>query len=157
MKLSKAVEGFLMDFRAENSERTTILYRGTFKVMIEYLHDPDVETIDENTLKNFMNYVRYDHKPKRFSGDTSPYSPSMVDNYWKGIRSFYRWAEHSLEIKRPDTHLPRPHFKLPVVNAFSESDIKGLLDACTYSAEKAPPARRLIAASGAPGCVIERF
>ncbi len=58
MKLSKAVEGFLMDFRTENAERTTILHRGTFKVMIEYLNHPDIETIDENTLKNFMNYIR---------------------------------------------------------------------------------------------------
>jgi integrase/recombinase XerD len=139
MKLSKAIEGYLIDLRARGfSEQTLRLYGMYLPKVTEFLKDPEVDQVTGAGLNEYMVYIRTQYVPKRFSGDQSPLSASAVDNHWECIRSFFKWCNVSLEIPRPDINLYRPKFKLPPVSAFTEEEIKRLVEGCVYNREKNP-------------------
>jgi integrase/recombinase XerD len=133
----------LYDFQADgNSPRTTNLYRMTLPKLVEFLGDPEVEQIKFDDLQRYMMYLRTEYVPKRLNGDTSPLSGSSLDNYWKGIRGFFRWCNQALEIPRPDLKLKQPKYAKPVKTPFSETEIKALIKACEYTTEAKSVDRR---------------
>lgn len=143
MKLSQAIEGFLYDFQANgNSDRTAKLYKLYLHKLDEFLDDQDVEQVTHDDLQDYMMYLRTDYKPFRFSGDTSPLSPSALDNHWKAFRSFFGWAERIMGIPRPDLHIGKPDYDLPVVKALTEHEIRAILKACEYKREAIPGDRK---------------
>jgi integrase/recombinase XerD len=136
MLFSTAIEGFSLYMRAgAYSPGTERNHRDNLVRLKDYLGDPQVESVTLADLQRFIAWLKKDYVPKRFSRDTSPVSPAHVDNHWKAIRSFFRWAEIDLQIKRPDDKLQRPRFKDPEIKPFTESEIKLMLRACEYSAE----------------------
>ena len=143
MKLSKAVEGFTLDCAAgDYSPKTIQLYRGNLRILVDWIHDKELENITPLDLTHFMSYIRTEYKPSRFGGDTRPLSASAVDNYWKALRSFFRWCKAMLGIERPDMNLKRPRYQLPEVVPFTEKEIKALVRACDYTKRAATDKRR---------------
>ena len=127
MFVSKAVEGFLLDMRSGGYATTTVkLYAFILNRLVESFSDPPIETIHIDDLREFMANLRAQQPP--LSG---PY----LDNHWKAIRTFFRWCNEALHIKRPDLELTRPKYKFAEVIPFSEAEIKRLLQACEFSRE----------------------
>ncbi len=93
MKLSEAIDGFIL-FRQGNrkgdlSPNTIKLYRK----LIAYLDDPDVNQISSDMFAEFMRHLAGDYR--QVNG--SPLSTYSQDNYWKAIRSFWKWAAENLK------------------------------------------------------------
>jgi integrase/recombinase XerD len=133
MKLSAALQGYFLEIQTSYAASTVRLYKLLMPKLVDYLGDPEVNEITLHDLQRFIQHLQTDYVPVRFGEDRSKLSPSAVDNYWKGTRSFFGWAEDALGIQRPDLKLSRPAYKLAEVTPFSESDVKRLLKACDYS------------------------
>jgi len=135
MRLSEAVHGFLIARAADGySPNTLNMYRHDLGSMVQYLSDPELESISLADVRAFFAWLRDGYVPKRVSGDTKPLAPSTLSNAWCAIRSFYTWASDELHIERPDTQLQQPRFTRPEVPPFSQDDIEKLLDAAQYTA-----------------------
>lgn len=143
MKMSTAIEGYLLDIAASGYAPTTVrLYSLYLPKVATYFNDPDIDVITTGGLKSFMLYLQSEYTSKRPDGRRLPLSPSAIDNYWKAIRSFFTWAANTLSIPRPDLDLKRPKYKLPEVTSFTETEIKKILNACEYTADIHPKGKR---------------
>lgn len=132
MRLSRAIEGFLVNIGAEGYAPPTVqLYQGDCGVMLNYLGDREVEEITTQDLREYFYYICNDYKPVRFGGDQSPLSPSAVDNYWKCMRAFFKWCDRELRTGRPDEGIKRPVYEDPEVNPYSKAEIIEILKAAT--------------------------
>ncbi len=138
MLLSKAVEGFLLDFSLQHSASTAYrTYHPALRHLIRHLGDLPLKQITSAALKQFMHYLVTEYIPERDQYSTrkgSPLSSSAVDNYWKALRSFFRWAhKNGLIDKNPASDLPRLKFFTPEIQPFTEEEIKRLLKAAEFA------------------------
>lgn len=134
MKLSKAVEGYLLFASTKYAAATVEHYQKTLIKVIEHLNDPDVETISVQDLQRYFIFLKTQYKPHRFLGagqEPRIMSDAGLEGYWKALRSFFEWAEQSLQTSRPDKAIPQPKYRLPEVKAFTPEEMKKLL----YAAE----------------------
>jgi integrase/recombinase XerD len=134
MLLSKAIEGFILDGLAGSySPNTMRLYKMYLGMHLYHNGDCELDEITPESFSRYMSYLRNEYKPHRSNGNSTPLSPSALDNHWKCLRAFYRWCNRVLGMKRPDLQLPRQRFKLPEVSPLSEEQIKALITACEYT------------------------
>lgn len=141
MLLSKAIEGFLLDFSLRNSASTAYrAYHPALRHLVRHLGDLPLEEIAPDNLIKFMHYLAAEYVPARNEYSTrrgTPLSGSAIDNYWKALRSFFRWANDNRLIKsNPAMNLPRPRFSLPEIQPFTEDEIKRLLKVAEYTQVK---------------------
>lgn len=143
MRLRQATEGLFFAMRADGYSQATIeLYQYVLDRLAHFLGDPDVEEIKPNDLTRYFAYLRTDYKPRRSSGDDAPLSGSTLQNHWKGIRTFFRWAAEELELSRPDTKLKLPPNNPKAILPLSEENIKALIDAAEYTRQAATRQRK---------------
>lgn len=144
MILSLATQGFLTHMKAEGYSPSTIaLYTYVLEVLKTFLQDEDIERIKLTDLNRFFGYLREEYKPERKNKDRSPLSGGSLQNFWKGIRTFYKWAEDELGIKnRPDTKLKIPSKNPKVIMPLSEDEIRALLKVAEYAKEVFPSNRK---------------
>jgi len=135
MKLSVAVDGFLMDYAIENSPATARTWKYCLKHLVEFLDDKDIQDIAPGELSAFMQYLSDEYTPNRPDGNEDPLSPAAIDNHWKSTRSLLKWADDVLGIENPSMDMPRLPNVRPTIRAFSIEEIKKLLYACEYSKE----------------------
>jgi integrase/recombinase XerD len=125
MQMTQAIEGFRLDLAARSYSPDTIkLYGFLLGKLAESLGDPEVGAVKPAQLADYLNTMR-----------EAGLSGSSMDNVWKAVRSFYNWASEALDVKRPDSKMPRPKFKLPEVQEFSEAEIKRLIEGCKFTRE----------------------
>jgi len=131
MKLSKAIEGYLLYAQNTYSTETVIHYHKTLKKVLNHLGDREVESIKSNDLQQYFLFLRTEYKPYRFSGEERLMSPAGVEGYWKALRSFFKWFDDVFSSGRPDKAIPQPKYQLAQVQAFSRDELKRII----YSAE----------------------
>jgi integrase/recombinase XerD len=137
MKLSTAVNGYLLFAKTKYAAATVSHYEQTLQNVIVHLHDPEIERISVEDLQKYFIYLRTEYKPFKFrhiGEKPTLMTEAGVEGYWKAIRSFYKWAEANLNAKRPDKFIPQPKYKMDVVRAFSKEEMKKLI----YFAEWVP-------------------
>lgn len=129
MKMSVAVEGFILSANAEGmSERTLELYKAQLARFTSWLDDAEIEAIQAHDLRRFLVWLRDDYR--------SPYgkqvSRKSVYNNWTAIRSFFKWAwKDGLVGENPCIEIPPPRFSSTQPDPFTEKEVKLLLKACT--------------------------
>lgn len=134
MLLSKAIEGFILYAEGGAYSPAYIpTLQGRLNYICKYFGDPEIESITAERWSQFWHHLHTEYKPKRFGGDESPLKYSSIDNYWKIIRGFCRWANEALSIARVELHLKRPKYELPEIFPYSQDEVKRLLDACQYT------------------------
>ncbi|MGB4323430.1 MAG: phage integrase N-terminal SAM-like domain-containing protein [Anaerolineaceae bacterium] len=105
MKLLYAIEGFLIcktgNRKGDLSPKTLYLYRHLLIKLCESLENPDIEIITEIDLARFMSDLA---DPKR------NLSTSAQDNYFKAIRSFWKWAVENFKVDPIHLKLRQPAF-----------------------------------------------
>jgi len=130
MKLSTAYQGYRTTKLGEGmSESTLVIYDWVFKEMIAQLGDPEVDKITKQDLNGFMFHMRHNYKTRA----QKPLSSSSLDNAWKGIRSFFKWAFEDLGIERPDINLARPKVTSREIQPFTAEEVEKLLRACAQT------------------------
>lgn len=136
MKLSKAVEGFLLYAQTYYADATTERMAKHLRKVVEHLNDPEFESITEEDLQKYFVFLRTEYRPFRFiknppegqePAQPELMSPAGVDNYWKAIRALFQWGERNFWTPRPDKAIPQPKYKLEEVKAFSSDEVKKLL------------------------------
>lgn len=143
MKLSQAKQGFLTFLKADGYSLSTVaLYDYVLNALGEFLEDMEIERIKPNDLMRYFSYLRDGYKPNRKNGSEAPLSGGTLQNHWKGIRTFFGWAEEDLGLKkRPDLKIRLPRNNPKVIMPFSEGEIKALLKAAEFT-EVAPGNRK---------------
>ncbi len=128
MKLSNAIDGFLLDGSTHYAAATIHLHELNLSAMCCYMGDPELEMITSDMMASWLSYLKFDYQPKRFatSKTTGPLSPSALNNYWKSVRVFFGWAQRRLNLTRPDTDLQKPKYQLPEVQPFKQEQITAL-------------------------------
>jgi integrase/recombinase XerD len=142
MLLHEAIKGFLIDISTNYSLQTVRLYRFNLKLFEEQVNNPEVQEISCHDVADFIRYLRTDYIPKRTNGDTSPLSPSAIDNYWKAVRSFFGWCHRVLGIPRPDLTVQRPKYRLPEVIPFNKDELKRIIRCCDWTREAHPDGQK---------------
>jgi len=137
MKLDKAIEGFTLQMRSSNYSPSTVgLYEYVLKNLSDFLKNPEVAKIGHQDLQKYFVYLSEEYKPKRFGGNIEPLSSSSRQNHWKGIRTFFKWAEFEFNLKiRPDERLKIPYYNPKEVMPFTEQDIHALLKTSEFTEE----------------------
>lgn len=135
MKLSKAIDGFIFALAADGYSKSTIdLYRIMLTNLITYLMDCDVADVKNSDLVRYFAFLRTDYIPRRQGDSIGPLSGSTLQNHWKAIRRFFRWAQEDLGVKnRPDQKLRLPTNNPREILPLSETDVRSLLEAAEFT------------------------
>ncbi|GAP14879.1 site-specific recombinase XerD [Longilinea arvoryzae] len=133
MKLSKAIEGYLLDSSTTHAVATVYLRKAYLGMFCEYAEDPDLTSVTSDDLARWLAYLKNDYVPHRFPSAKTigPLSPSALDNHWKSLRSFFGWCERKLKLPRPDLSLQKPKYKLPEVVPFTQEQMTKLFTYAT--------------------------
>ena len=136
MKLSHAVEGFLIARTAEGYSQSTLgIYNWALHLLIDWSQDKDPAKISPTDLQHFFAWLTAEYKPSRSGGDDAPLSPRSIENVWTATRSFYNWATSDLNLSsRPDQNIKRPRYAETQIAPYTEKEIQALLSACTQTA-----------------------
>lgn len=87
MKLSQAIEGFLLFKEAEGlSRRTLTLYRQHLERASAHLADPPLEHMTAADIQRHLAWLRTDYRPQRLNGDDAPLSSQSVRNAWTALK-----------------------------------------------------------------------
>ncbi len=144
--LSKAIDGFISFKNAEGlSYRTIDSYSRLLEKWYEYAGEISVGEIDPKHIISYLNWLRNDYIPHRFSGKTHPLSPKTIRNVWICLSAFFRWAQSELRITNPMGEVPPPKFKIAPIEVFKQDEIEKMLKACAYSREAQPYNRKKFA------------
>lgn len=126
MRLSDAVEGFLLFKAVDCSKHTLRDYDNTFRQWLAFLEDdPLVDEVTAAHVQRFLYFLRVDRELKA----------KTVKNALTGISSFFSWAEVELRV----AHVVRGRVKLPNAPApeiipLTQKELKDLIRACARSA-----------------------
>lgn len=125
MRFFDALNSCLIFLRSGGYSSVTIQnYTLILNRIVEYLGNPEVENI---TLSDLRSYL--------ISLSEKGLAESSRQVHWKVIKAFFSWAENELEIKRPDTRLKMPVVPNPVIEPYTEDEVKRMLRACETSSE----------------------
>src|SRR5690348_6396932 len=115
MLLSIAVERFIKyaGGGGKYSPRYLPTVKNQFKRINQFFGERELESLTLEDWCSYLGYLRFEYVPRRLNGKQGSLSEATIDNHWKVIRSFYRWASEILSIKRVDLNLPRPKYQSP--------------------------------------------
>jgi integrase/recombinase XerD len=133
MRLSKAIEGFLIARAADGYSPDTLqIFRTHFKQLATFLGDDvDVAAITQAQLSGFLHWLRTEYRPA--NNHKGPLSDKTVNNAWTFLRSFFGWLHgEGLIDARPDLSLPEPEYATPAILPFTRDDVVRLLKAAEY-------------------------
>jgi len=144
MNMTRALDGFLFTLKADGYSPATVdLYRIMLTTLTGFLGDREVAAIAPNDLTRYFAYLRGDYTPRRQGGNDAPLSGSTLQNHWKAIRRFFRWAEEELNLKsRPDTRLKLPPNNPRAIMPLSEEEVKALMEGAEHTRQAATNGRR---------------
>jgi integrase/recombinase XerD len=133
MELKEALEGFFLTLNAEGYSPSTVDgYRYMLKVLVKFLGDREVSKITYNDLIAYFAYLRRDYPRTHNQGKSL--SGSTLQNHWKAIRTFFRWAQEEFKLKsRPDDRLKLPENNPRIVMPLEEAEVKALIDSAEWS------------------------
>jgi len=135
MKLSKAIEGFLLAKQADSlSPSTAQIYKWGLDKLVDYLHDPEVDTITTDDLRRWFQFLRTEYKPQGIRAKER-LAPASLQNFWRALKSFYTWGESELGLKRQD-NIRRPAGESPVTVPLTQDEIRKLLHCAEYLTTK---------------------
>jgi integrase/recombinase XerD len=137
MNMSNALDGFLFTLKADGYSQATVdLYFYMLTTLTKFLGNCEVSEIGPSDLTRYFAYLRSDYPQQKQTGRHTPLSGSTLQNHWKAIRRFFRWAEEELGLKsRPDVRLKLPPNNPKTIMPLSEDDVRALVDSAEYSRE----------------------
>lgn len=126
MKLSKAVQGFLLHKKLEFSPSSIDNYQWALNHLINFLGDAEIGMVTTTDIRLLFDHLLTEHKLSRRS----------IKDVWARLSSFWTWAEAELEIK----HIIRgkirqPSYTKKKVAPFTQDEIKAILLATEYNKE----------------------
>ena len=125
MIFTDAVDGYWITRRRDLSPATQTDYSLTFNRFASFIGDTDVAAVTSNDIHRFLNQLR----TRRQLSDKS------MANVWTALMSFWTWADRELEIAHPMRNkVACPKYRRPPIEPYSATEIKAMLEACTFDA-----------------------
>ncbi len=127
MKLTTALEGYWLVKERDLSVNTVAEYGISFRRLVEYLPDEIAfEEIAAEQIHQFLNHCKRRHR----------LSDKSLCNVWIALSSLWTWAE----VQIGATHVirgrvPRPRFRRPPIEAYTEAEVKAMINACEANAK----------------------
>lgn len=156
MKLSTVYDHFDASIAGEVRERTRQWYKTQLTPMIEFLGNPEVDSITAHDLRRWRIHLL--NKKEREYGGRRPTKPgklsiATVRGYVRALRRFFRWAYEERDI--PLEHNPSSRINLPPRDkippkAISAGDLLMLLK----EAESNPRDLAIVAFLADTGCRV---
>lgn len=147
LTLSQAWRGFLMDKRASGKSPYTIRnYQNCFNKLTLYLEtnnepNPDNLMMSDLTRSFWVGFMAWLQETRFAPGGivggrkAAHLSAKTIRNYHTNISAFYTWAVERAEIV--DKHIlhtiERPEYERPIIEPFTESEVKAILAACDHT------------------------
>ena len=126
MHIDAAIEGYWIAREHDLSPGTVRDYNLTFRRLVEHVGaDIEVDEISTQHINSFLNYLR----------DDLELSGKSCSNAWIALSSFWTWAEVELEIVHIIKSVKRPKSRRPVINPYTEAEVRSLLAACDVGEE----------------------
>ncbi len=127
MRLSLAIEGFLLHRAGVGSINTMRDYRNTLRKWLELIGDVDTGELAADHVRRFLYHLRIERK----------LAPKTVKNAWIGLSAFFTWLEGEMGIEHV---IRRYKIKMPAAASreiipLSKTDLRSLLLACERSAQ----------------------
>lgn len=137
MRLSEAVEGFLMWKAVEGSPHTVRDYQNTLRKFIGFVDgDPDVAMVDADQVRRFLYWLKTEKE----------LAPKSVKNAHTGLSAFWTWLQEAhgyAHVLRGAVRSPRAGIRAIV--PLSKQDLRLLLTAlektAVWKSEKRVPAQ----------------
>jgi integrase/recombinase XerD len=147
MNLVTALDGYWLVKERQMSQHTVRDYQLTFRRLVEFLpQDIAFCDITPEHLHQFLNLCKRRHK----------LSDKSLCNVWIALSSLWTWAE--VQIGAPHVvrgRVPRPRFRRPPIEGYTEAEVKAMLYACD-SAAKWTSTRRQVAQASRPSSLRDR-
>lgn len=127
MRLSLAIEGFLLFRAGAGSINTMREYANTLHKWVRLIGDVDTGDLAADHVRRFLYHLRIEEK----------LSPKTVKNAWIGLSAFFTWLEGEMGVEHV---IRRYKVAMPAASSreiipLSKSDLRGLLLACERTAE----------------------
>jgi site-specific recombinase XerD len=122
MRLDYAIEGFWLAKRRGFSPHTVADYAVTFRRFTAFVGaEREFEKISTMEVNRFLNHLQ----------EELQLSAKTTLNAWTALSSLWSWAEKEAECKHIIRgRIPRPKWRRPQVEPFSEEEVRKLLAAC---------------------------
>jgi site-specific recombinase XerD len=144
MKISKAIEGYIIDCRTRGrSDKTIIWYDQKLKLCTRWLEEEEgIEHLHEVTITHLRSFVLYiQSEPvgrnavnREDGGTPVKISPLTVKGYVQVIKGFFTWCcEEELIEKNPTRRLKLPTVPDYMIPIFTSDQIRMMLDVCDLS------------------------
>jgi Site-specific recombinase XerD len=142
MKVTKAIEGYLIDCRTRNLSRKTILwYEQKLRFLARWLdEEEDIERLNEVTIAQLRTFIldlqvaQIGRTTVNKDGDMSEVSSVTVRGYVQVIKGFFTWCfNEELIEKSPAARLQRPSTPDYLIPVFTPEHIKLMLADCNLS------------------------
>ena len=128
MRLSKAVQGFLLFKQGEGlSPKTIETYQLHLRYFVDFLEDVEVSEVTSINVLQFLQYMKTEHRPSRWNGSIKPLSSQTIRNIWVALRSFYSWAHKTLQLDDVMELVPAPKASNTERVPFTIQEVKRLL------------------------------
>jgi integrase/recombinase XerD len=127
MRLSLAIEGFLLFRAGAGSINTMRDYQNTLRKWVAHIGDVDTSELAADHVRRFLYHLRIEEE----------LSPKTVKNAWIGLSAFFTWLEGEMGIEHV---IRRYKIKMPAAQSrevipLSKGDLRLLLLACERTAE----------------------
>jgi integrase/recombinase XerD len=120
-----AIEGYWLARRSNFSPHTVADYQLTFTRFAAYIGDTPLADITAADVQRFLEHVRAEHKLGK----------KTVNNIWIALSSFWTWAAVELHVPHIIRgHVRQPDYRPPVIETYTEVQIKAMLAACQETA-----------------------
>lgn len=121
LTFAAALEGYWLVRRSNFSPATVSEYNVTFNRFAAYIGAKPLVDITASDIQRFLDQTRDERK----------LADKTVCNMWVALSSFYTWAEVELKIEHAIRgHVQQPAYSTPVIQIYTEVEIKAMLGAC---------------------------
>lgn len=128
MKLGQAIDGFLLFKSSEGlSPRTVALYEHHLRQWRAYAGDPELGAITSLDIVRYMEYLRHEYEPRRLNGEPGGLSSQTLRNVWVALRSFWRWAEETLDMPTPMKRIKAPRATNAETAPLTQEEVTAML------------------------------
>ena len=110
--LSKAIADLINYMNAEGlSARTIDSHERILAKWLEHIGDQEFHKITPQEAISYINWLRKEYVPHRYSGKTHPLVAKTLRNVWVTLSSFFSWTSLELGIKHIMKDVPAPRTK----------------------------------------------
>lgn len=136
MRISEALTGYWLDKRMNFSATTVPGYERTFRRLVEFMGDPDIEKVTSSDIRRFLAWL-----PERYN-----LSRRTVSDAWIPLSSFWSWAEKELGVPHIlRGRVKRPKFQQRRIEPLTEDQVRRLLAAVDTYEYELPSGKKVVA------------